>query len=232
MRNKPEIPRLRIWFGWPLVGLALLALSGCAAGTAVKKEKTAQTLQEKTGPMGATVVRLENGREGFVITETVSVDDAVLAEFENAAAMLGSQNYSGAVDLLEKVIEKSPNVTAPHLNIAIAYDHLDKPKKAEEHLKIVLDIVPGHPVACLHYGLLCRKGGRFKEAREVYEQALAAFPEYYPIHKNLGILCDLYMNDLGCAMEHYETYSAEMPGDEQVKLWIADLRTRIGSSKQ
>ena len=54
------------------------------------------------------------------------------------------------------------------------------------------------------------------------------FPEYYPMHKNLGILCDLYLNDPACALEHYEIYSKAMPEDAQVKLWIADVRARLG----
>ena len=54
------------------------------------------------------------------------------------------------------------------------------------------------------------------------------FPEYHPIHKNLGILCDLYLKDLACAVEHYEIYSKAMPKDQQVKLWLADLQARLG----
>jgi tetratricopeptide (TPR) repeat protein len=89
-------------------------------------------------------------------------------------------------------------------------------------------MVPQHPVASNEYGLLLRKAGRFAEARTIYEKTLATFPEYLPAHKNLGILCDLYLNDLACAMEQYEMYSVAMPGDEQVKIWIADLRRRLG----
>ena len=83
-------------------------------------------------------------------------------------------------------------------------------------------------MASNEYGLLLRKAGRFAEARTVYEQALATFPDYHPIRRNLGILCDLYLNDLGCAREQYEIYSAAVPGDEQVKMWIADLGARMG----
>jgi Tfp pilus assembly protein PilF len=142
--------------------------------------------------------------------------------------MLNDQDYGQAVDLLEKVIEQSPGVTAPYINIAIAYTHLGKLEKAEVHLKTALSLVPEHPVASNEYGLLCRKTGRFTEARAVYEKSITRFPDYYPLHRNLGILCDLYLNDLPSALEHYEIYSEARPDDKQVKLWIADLRARLG----
>jgi tetratricopeptide (TPR) repeat protein len=75
---------------------------------------------------------------------------------------------------------------------------------------------------------LYRKTGRIAEARAIYEKAIARFPGYYPLHKNLGILCDLYLNDPACALEQYGIYSKAMPEDAQVILWIADVRARLG----
>ena len=213
-----------------LTGLAMLisVLVGCAASRQVTPSTYADN---RTEVKETTVMRLEDGREGFVISETPQIDMASRRNFERAVALLTEQAYGPAIELLIKVIEQSPGVTAPYINIAIAYQHMGQPEQAEEHLMKALALVPGHPVASNEYGLLFRKSGRFDEARAMYEKALERFPDYYPINRNLGILCDLYLNDLACAVEHYEIYSLAMPEDRQVKIWIADLQARRGGQK-
>jgi Flp pilus assembly protein TadD len=205
--------------------MVLSVLAGCATDG---KVKPTPVVQEPSMAKNFSVERLEDGREGFIIMETPQMDEASRRGFQRAVAMLNDQEYGQAINLLEKVIEQSPGVTAPYINIAIAYKHIGKLEQAEEHLKAALRLVPEHPVACNEYGLLYRKTGRFAEARAIYEKAIARFPDYYPVHRNLGILCDLYLNDLACALEQYEIYSEARPEDKQVQLWIADLRARLG----
>jgi tetratricopeptide (TPR) repeat protein len=218
----------------------LLTLAGCATNGKVKpttvsqksssdngKVKPTTVSQESSFDKGFTVAQLEDGRQGFIITEVPLMDEASRKDFERAIAMMKDQEYGQAIDILEKIIEKSPGVTAPYIDIAIAYRLIGKPEKAEEHLKAALQLVPDHPVASNEYGLLCRKAGRFADARAIYESAIARFPDYYPLHRNLGILCDLYLDDPASALEHYEIYSEAKPEDKQVKMWIADLRARL-----
>jgi len=155
------------------------------------------------------------------------MDDELRNDFNRAVVMLNQQEYDQAIVLLENVIGKSPGVTAPYIDVAIAYERIGKPEKAEEYLRTALELFPDHPVASNEYGLLHRRAGRFAEARTIYEKAIARFPDYYPLHRNLGILCDLYQNDFTCALEHYRIYSDAKPEDKQVKLWIADLSARL-----
>jgi Tfp pilus assembly protein PilF len=219
--------KTRTYAGAVVLMTVLWVLSGCATSGKVKRASAVLGL---SGAKGPSVARLEDGRQGFIIKEVPQMDAASHRDFERAVAMLEKQDYGRAIDLLEKVIAQSPGVTAPYINIAIAYQHIGKPEQAEEHLKTALRLVPEHPVACNEYGLLYRKSGRFAEAREIYEKTLARFPDYYPVHRNLGILCDLYLNDSACALDHYEIYSQNRPEDRQVKLWIADLRIRFGQN--
>lgn len=212
--------------------LGLLLLAGCATGGQSRQESLAApaVVAAKPAPpaSGPSVERLTDGREGFVIREPSSLDADARAEFEKANAFLQGGEYQKSAELLEKVIAKAPSLTAPRINAANAYSHLNRPELAEQHLKAALEAVPGHPAASNEYGLLLRKSGRFPEARIAYEKSLAAFPEYHPLERNLAILCDLYLKDLACAQAHYQSYSRAIPDDKQVKLWIADLQTRTG----
>jgi Tfp pilus assembly protein PilF len=207
--------------GWLALMIVLAVFSGCATTKATQQPVTTVTNQ------GPSVARLEDGRQGFVIRENPSMDAESRDEFERAVAMMNDGKNDEAIELLTKVIERSPGVTAPYINIAVAYMRTGKLEPAEQHLKTALGLVPNHPVASNEYGLLLRKAGRFKEAREIYEEAIASFPEYLPVHRNLGILCDLYLNDPECALKQFEIYSEGMPKDSQVKIWIAELRMRL-----
>ena len=215
--------KVRRGAGWLALVTVLAVFSGCATSPKVTEQPVIPVINQ-----GPSVSRLEDGRQGFVIRETPGMDSESRDEFERAVAMMNDGKNDKAIELLTKVIERSPGVTAPHINIAVAYMRTGKMEQAEQHLKTALGLVPNHPVASNQYGLLLRKGGHFKEAREVYEKALESFPDYLPIHRNLGILCDLYLNDPACALRQFEIYSDGMPADAQVKIWIAELRMRSG----
>jgi len=208
--------------------IALSILAGCATnGPAKPQSKIEKSPVSK--PTGPSVASLSDGRDGFIITEVAQMSNASRQDFESAVTMLQEKVYDKAIEILKKVIEQSPGVTAPYINLGMAYQYTGKPEQAEAQFKTALQLIPGHPVASNQYGLLLRKSGRFDEARKIYEQSLERFPDYYPLHRNLAILCDLYLNDQECALTHYETYSQDMPEQDKVKLWIADLRNRMGS---
>lgn len=206
----------------------LLALAGCAS----KQLDTPEPVEEAPPPIveEMTVTRLEGGRSGFIITE-IPIEPAIWsADFEAAVSQMEAENYAEAIGLLKAAINQSPGVSAPYINLAIAYRRTGELQAAEEHLLTALQLVPEHPVASNEYGLLLRQSGRFREARGIYEAGLRAFPEYLPLRRNLGILCELYLGDLACAREQYTIYSETKPGDEDIHLWLADLDLRMGGN--
>jgi tetratricopeptide (TPR) repeat protein len=214
--------------GWVAAAAVFSMATGCVTPAPVQKAPQAPT--PMAAPEAAKEIppgRLPDGRDGFVITETAKMSGADRRAFDEAVALLNTEGYDQAIEILKNVVAHSPGVTAPYINLGIAYARTDKIEEAEAQFKKALELIPGHPVAGNECGLLFRKKGRFEEARTMYEQVLNAYPNYYPVHRNLGILCDLYLSDLESALNHYQIYSQAMPKGAQVKLWIADLQGRM-----
>ena len=191
------------------IALGALALAGCA--TANRPTQTE--------------VRTETG---FVITESVDVDAGVRADFESAVERLEQQDTAGGIALLLKVTAAAPQLTAAHIDLAMAYEQAGDLQRAEASLKRALELSPRHPVVYNELGLVYRKAGRFEDARKSYAKALELHPEFHFARRNLAILCDVYLNDPGCALENYELYAKAVPDDEAARDWIADLQQRIG----
>lgn len=156
------------------------------------------------------------------------VDEDVVDDFDRALEMLQAQNYDQAIILLKSVTARDPRLTAPLVNMGMAYMRKGDNKQAEEVLHQALKLDLGHDVANNELGRLYRQAGRFDDAKKAYLNALAAHPTYLPARKNLGILCEIYMHDDECALDHFERFQAVNPDDKTVNLWVEDLRRRLG----
>ncbi len=200
------------WISWrALVLLTTCCLCACASSNTGQRSK----------------IKFRRGG-GFTITEQVRFSSSVRGDFKQALRLIEDEEYEIGIQLLEKVTQAAPHATTAHIDLGIAYRLTGDYESAESSIKRALELNSRHPVAHNELGIVYRKMGRLEEARESYEDALAISSGFHFARRNLAILCDLYIGDMACALEHYKRYAKMMPGDEKVVMWIADLRNRMG----
>lgn len=196
-----------------LVSLAVAAaLAGCGATGGAAHKPAHIEIQEQVG---------------FVITEEAQVGSEVRADYAQAMRLLEQGHTAEGIALLETTAAAAPELSAPQIDLGIAYRRSGDLVAAEEHLTKALALNPNHPVIHNELGIVYRESGRFTEARQSYEAALAIYPGFHYARRNLGVLCDLYLGDLPCALEHYQAYVETAPEDEKAAMWLADVRNRI-----
>lgn len=210
--------------------LARIALLAFAATTLVGCGSTSTKPARKAKQ--ATPVRIEIQEDiGFTIVEKARIDGDVRLDYERALGLLGQGQVTAGIELLESVVETAPELSAPRIDLAIAYHRQGDLESAERHLVAALEVNPNHPIALNELGIVYRKTARFAEAKQSYEAALDVYPGYHYARRNLAVLCDLYLDDLDCALGNYEAYMATVDSDDEAEMWLKAARFRAGQTE-
>ncbi|HEY3486539.1 MAG TPA: tetratricopeptide repeat protein [Gammaproteobacteria bacterium] len=162
-----------------------------------------------------------------------AVSTGMQSEFKHALELMAEGKYAEALPLLEGIAAKNDQLPGVQVNLAIANMHMGTDKeyydKAEKALLRAIEIDSREAVTYNQLGLVYRRTGRFEESKKAYRQAISLDSDYSMPHLNMAILCDIYLQDLKCAIDYFEKYKLLVPQQaQQTESWLADLRRRAG----
>jgi len=153
------------------------------------------------------------------------VPPEAVQKFDQAVALMSGGEAASAEREFRALADAYPTYSGPLLNLAILQVKGGRFADAETSLRAAVDRNGSNAPAFNQLGILYRKLGRFKEADVAYLRAVEIDPDL-----NLGVLCDLYLQQPERALEAYERYLA-LAGtpDEKVNGWVTELKKRLGS---
>ncbi|MDJ0656805.1 MAG: tetratricopeptide repeat protein [Xanthomonadales bacterium] len=168
---------------------------------------------------------------GRALQNAGRTDDAVAAlqqavelnpEYAEAWHNLGHvQRARGAMDQAVSAYRRSlalaPAYRSALLNLGITLFNLDQPEQALSVLTGMLEFYPGDPEALAHAGLASHLLGKLGVARDYYDQAISAAPQYPAAHAYLGVLLNEQMDSAG-AIASLQTALQLDPAD--VDSWV------------
>jgi len=157
---------------------------------------------------------------------------AVQREYRKAMTLMLNGDREAAEERLRAFIADHPEYGNASVNLAILLDEQGETDAAVELLQQAVAADDGNVFALNRLGLIQRRAGDFAAAEQSWLEATRVAPDYPNAWYNLGVLYDLYLRDLGAAVDHYQRYqdlTAETP-DAGVDRWIADLQRRIGDA--
>jgi tetratricopeptide (TPR) repeat protein len=150
-------------------------------------------------------------------------------QFDNAVATLNSGNTGAAEQSFRALSASHPAYAGPLLNLAIIQT---KAGRLDDAHRSLTDAIARKASAQAYnqLGIVNRRLGKFKEADEAYQRAIEVDPNYALAHLNLGVLCDLYLQQPQRALEAYERYLAlaDAP-DAKVNGWVTELKNRLAN---
>lgn len=145
--------------------------------------------------------------DGQASTES-EVSISVRERFAEALLLLDIDDYQGAIDILEQINTQNDQLAGVHANLGIAYGHLVQYDAAKQALEAAVALNSQDSQILNAMAMAYRNSGEFVLAKETYMNNIALNPGNVRTHFNLGILCDIYMNDLPCAIDNYREYEA------------------------
>lgn len=136
-------------------------------------------------------------------------------------ALLESRRPEQAADAFMAAISLDANHAAAYVGLATAFRALSLPDDAQAACSKALSIAPDRPDSLLMLGELRADRGDFKGARQSFERALEADPNFAPAHSSIASLQRMTPADAQWMEKAQAMLQQPLPLDQQIQLRFA-----------
>lgn len=202
------------------IALITLFISACQS---VPKQEESQVQPEVTiDPKPITDAETE--------AEVIDINQQT---YEAGIAALKNNETDFAIELLTQATTSAPDLKFAFTNLGLAFFKLEDFEKSEQAFQQAIITNTYDSIAYNHIGIIKRMNGNFASAKSNYEKAISIDNNYADAYLNLGILYDIYLQDLNAALKQYEKYqSLTNSENKSVKGWIADIQRQLKANKK
>ncbi len=123
----------------------------------------------------------------FAFTVSVNCFAQTVTELQNTAkAFMKQGDYTNAILVLNRCVEKEPNNTSIGKDLALSYFYAQNNVKALETIEPVLESNDADDQCFLIAGNIYKYLEKPKESERIYKKGIAKFPESGPLYNELG----------------------------------------------
>ena len=151
-----------------------------------------------------------------------------MAQYNAGIEAMKTKRYTQAEMTFNNLLNIYPRLAGAYVNLALVAEARSDTELAIANYEKALQINPNNVDALIQRAHGHRGNGRFEAAVQDLRLAEAVDSANPLIHFNLGVIYELYLQDYGLAIEHYENY-VRLSTDEDVaivKRWIKLLERK------
>jgi tetratricopeptide (TPR) repeat protein len=105
---------------------------------------------------------------------------------QRADILAARGDYDAAAGEYRRALEQNPNDPTVRNKLAICYQQVNQPGRAEEQYRQALRINPNYAEAWNNLGSLAHSNGNYKQAIKHYQKAVSLRPNFATAYRNLG----------------------------------------------
>ncbi len=171
--------------------------------------------------------QLSPSKPGGEIAVERELSPEIIKLYQQGLHLMKIENDEAAFKVFKSVSQQDDSLSGPYVNRGLIYLRANDKNKAKAEFLGAVERNSKNATALNQLGVLSREEGDIESAKSNYQAALQADPGHANAHLNMGILCDIYLQDKPCAMKHYKSYQVLRPGDESINNWIIDLQEQL-----